>query len=162
MEIFYEQFLHNSKTKIQVILNNVLMFFLILSGIFLVAFNLPMAILSIVVYAAIFFYCRQTYVEYEYELTNDELEISKILNQKKRKSVAKIDLNKVIAVEKFEAIKNRKDIKFKRCFLRDTDSNVDVLMVKDSNGTIGYKLTMDKQLKVYCRRVNPKVFINIV
>lgn len=161
MEIFYEQYLHLSKSKSQNILNSLATFFLLAAGAYVILFNFIIAIVFLLVFLLIWFYCRQSYVEYEYELTVNELVISKILNQKKRRIIGTIDLNNVSQISKLDDVKNNKDIKFIKCYLKD-GKDVDVIIINESNGKVGYKVTMDNKMKEYCKRINPKVFIGII
>lgn len=161
MEIFYEQYLHLSKSKSQNILNSLATFFLLAAGAYVILFNFIIAIVFLLIFLLIWFYCRQSYVEYEYELTVNELVISKILNQKKRRIIGTIDLNNVSQISKLDDVKNNKDIKFIKCYLKD-GKDVDVIIINESNGKVGYKVTMDNKMKEYCKRINPKVFIGII
>lgn len=155
MECFYEQFQTKDYTKLEKSLNITSKVSLILLALSLLTLNIPMAIIFIIIYALIFVVSRNLIVEYEYELTGDELSIYKIMNKSKRKEVGSFSIRDISRVKTIENTNNNKIIK---AYLDGCDYRAMVYMTKTSKGIIGFQLAMDENLLNIVKRVNPLVF----
>ena len=98
MEEVFEQFIECDKRKTTSnILKGLAMVFFVLSAFFL-TISLLVSIVMGVIALALFILSFLSYVEYEYELFNDTINISKIYNESRRKTVKSIsrgDVKKV-------------------------------------------------------------------
>ena len=98
MEEVFEQFIECDKRKTTSnILKGLAMVFFVLSAFFL-TISLLVSIVMGVIALALFIFSFLSYVEYEYELFNDTINISKIYNESRRKTVKSIsrgDVKKV-------------------------------------------------------------------
>lgn len=89
MEDIFEQFIESDKSKTATkVLKGLSMVFLVISAFFLSA-SFLIAIVTGLLALVFFILSFLSYVEYEYELFNDTITISKIYNESKRK-VAKV------------------------------------------------------------------------
>ncbi|MEN8076665.1 hypothetical protein ABFP60_06835 [Clostridioides difficile] len=89
MEDIFEQFIESDKSKTATkVLKGLSMVFLVISAFFLSA-SFLIAIVTGLLALGFFILSFLSYVEYEYELFNDTITISKIYNESKRK-VAKV------------------------------------------------------------------------
>lgn len=98
MEEVFEQFIECDKRKTTSnILKGLSMVFFVLSAFFL-TISVLVSIVMGVITLALFIFSFLSYVEYEYELFNDTINISKIYNESRRKTVKSIsrgDVKKV-------------------------------------------------------------------
>ncbi len=157
MDIFYEQFLTKDYSKDQKLFNSIKQALLILI-LFNVVLNIKfLVILLLFIYLLIFIISRKKFLEYEYELTVDELVISKIIEKKTRKKIGQFKLGNIIDVKLIENF-NRKDIKIVNATLNNLDKNnlkeVVILIKKDSN-LIGYKMAIDEKIQNILKNINP-------
>ncbi|GAB6168393.1 hypothetical protein JCM1393_08530 [Clostridium carnis] len=160
MECFYEQFQTKNYGKIQSILNSVAIGVLIIAGLNAVLFRLIMAVIFLVIYGIIIIVCRNVFVEFEYELTNDELVIVKILDMKKRKTVATVDVKSITDVRDGRS-KRKENTKVVKACLDGINLKQQVIYTKTSSGLVGFQLAMDEKLMMMMRRINPLAFSNI-
>ena len=82
MDHFYEQLVSTSKTGIYKTVNGAMYLFGIL-GLASFSTNLVLVPIFLVVAVACFFYKQKLFVEYEYQFTNGEIDIEKIIEMKK-------------------------------------------------------------------------------
>ena len=158
MEECYEQFLTKNYGPNQNTVNTLssLLLFLIAVAVFGLG-NWVISIIMALIYLGLLIYSNNKFIEYEYELVCDELTITKILNKKKRKRIANIELKNIIEVE----------VDKKACKVIDTYIDVEnklnkkVLYVKEKNQIKAYKIAMDRKMLEICRRINPRVFNGI-
>lgn len=161
MDIFYEQFLtkdYDFKRKKVESAKYALLILTLLNMIFL---GKIVAILTFLVYIVVSIIARNKFIEFEYELTGNELVVSKIFNKKNRKIVANININDVIKVKSSDSHISD-EIKIINLTLNGMKTeklieNILIVRVNNSN-SIGYKLAMDKNLKNMCEKINPMVF----
>lgn len=85
-----------------ILLASAVMFFAIITG-FMV-----LVIIAVGIIAGTVYYISGAYVEYEYIITNDEMDIDKIIGKRKRKRMITLDLS---AAEAFAPYPSEEDIK---------------------------------------------------
>ena len=94
MDNFYEQLVTTSKTTSYKIVSRAT-YVLGFLGLLLASVNMIFAILLIALAITCYFYKSKLYVEYEYQFTNGEIDIEKILEMKKRKKVTTFNIKEV-------------------------------------------------------------------
>lgn len=160
MDNFYEQFLttdYGSKQKNLEIISKI---FIILALIVSVFTKVIVSIVCLVIYFIIQLIGRFLFLEYEYELTEDELVISKIMNKKKRKVLVKINVNNIVNVCNGKNIKYRQEKIITAC-LKNSGLNEQVIFIPKNSEVIGFKVTMDDKLISMCKRINLSAFSEI-
>ena len=153
MECFYEQFQTKDYGSLEKILN-------ILSKVSLVIAILFAAMLNLVfglIYLVIFILSRNLIVEYEYELTADELVIFKIMNKSKRKQIGSFNIREISSVKSPERLE-KSNSKIIKAYLEEAGLKDMVYMTKTSQGVVGFQLAMDENLTNLIKRVNPLAF----
>ena len=144
MEEVLEQFIESDKSKtVSNILKGLSMVFLVLLAFFL-TISLLVAVFMGVIALGLFVLSFLVYVEYEYEIFNDTITVSKIYNESRRK-VAKIisvnDVRKVYENTKISNKSNEKKIYY--------NSNIKGLSVYtfELNDNTSIELTLNDKLK---------------
>jgi hypothetical protein len=94
MDQFYEQLMVGKKTTVYTLANLVVYVFGIVGLLFFVASPI-IGLILILIAVGSFFYKKNLYVEYEYDFTNGEIDIDKILEMKKRKRVITFSIKDV-------------------------------------------------------------------
>lgn len=159
MECFYEQFIANDRQRLQWTLDIVSKFILALTGIYLLAFRWISVLTFVLIYVLIILVARNVFVEYEYELTNNELVIFKIMNKSNRKTIATLDVNSITEIKAVDEVKDKSKV-ITAC-LENTGLKEKVVFFKTSLGIIGFHLAMDKELINLMSKINPIAFRNI-
>lgn len=109
MEDIFEQFIESDKSKNKTkVLKGLSMIFLVISATFLSSSFLIAIVIGIVA-CGLFILSYLSYVEYEYELFNDTITISKIYNESKRKVARVITLGDVRKVYEKKNNSNEKE-----------------------------------------------------
>lgn len=156
MECFYEQFQTKDYKAIEKVLNIISKVALVLTILFAILLNIVGAITFALVYIVTFILGRKLIVEYEYELTGDELSIYKIMNKSKRKEVGSFSVREISGVKTLDKISN--NTKVVKAYLEESGIKSMVYMTKTSNGVVGFQLAMDENLLNLIKRVNPLAF----
>lgn len=160
MDIFYEQFLtkdYGEKQRKYESIGQALILLTILNIIFV---GISLAAITIAGYILVFILARKRFLEFEYELTDTELVISKIMNKKSRKLIGKINIENVVEVTSAKSF-NKKDVKIINASLDGIEKDglkESILLIRVDSNLIGYKIAMDKKLQGMCRRINPIIF----
>ncbi len=159
VDYFYEQLVKTYKTGLYKIAN---------AAIFVVALiamqefskNLILAIILLGVAGVCFFYKRNLFVEYEYQFTNGEIDIEKILEMKKRIKVATFHIKGValLAPEDSEAVKSyqNKPSAVVKCYPATAKAPVYVAMVTEGKNKMQLKFVPDEKFLEYCFKYNPR------
>lgn len=156
MDNFCEQLITKDYGNHQKIMKIAEYFILILATVNLVVmFNFILAIPCYLVYVGVVILNRKTFVEYEYELTMDELVVSKIMNEKKRKKVMAFSISEVQAATKKE-VKGKSNNVIKACFAEN--DNKQYLYVKSESGLKCLVVSLDNKMLNMCYRINPVIF----
>lgn len=161
MDVFYEQFLSKDYGKQPKIFEFMKQIFLVLTVFNLVRMSLTWTILMLVLYFIVFMIINIKFLEYEYELTCDELIISKIINKKSRKIIGKINIRDVVNIKSLNDSLGENNIKIINASLSGlncSELNEKILFVRQSSTLIGYKVAMDKKLYGMCKMINPIIF----
>lgn len=158
MENFYEQFQTKDYTRKEGLLNNISYAILFLIAANFIFLGPILAALTLGIYFAwTLLYVRNQIVEYEYELTVDELVVTKIMNKRKRKVLATVNISEVIEVKSIEESRRNNKKIIKAC-LDGVNIKDQVLYIKTSEGVVGLHVALNDNLLNVCRRLNPMVF----
>ena len=156
MECFYEQFQTKDYKGIEKVLNIISKIAIVLTILFASLLNIVASITFALVYIIIFILGRKLIVEYEYELTGDELSIYKIMNKSKRKEVGCFSIREISGVKTLDKVSN--NTKVIKAYLEESGIKSMVYMAKTSDGVVGFQLAMDENLLNLIKRVNPLAF----
>ncbi len=157
MECFYEQFQTKDYSSLERILNILSKVSLVIALLFLVMFNFIIAAVFALIYLIIFILSRKIIVEYEYELTGNDLVIFKIMNKSKRKEIGSFNIRDISSVKNSENI-SKTNSKIVKAYLEDAGLKDKIYMAKTSQGMVGFQLAMDENLTNLIKRVNPLAF----
>lgn len=160
MDCFYEQFIgkdYGAKQKKFEATKEVLIVVAVIVSMFQgVIFGLAV----FVIYIILGIFGKNMFLEYEYELTENELVISKIMNKKGRKVIGTIDINNVVDVISADS-KLRDGVKIVNASFDDGELGQQILYVNKDSKLIGFKVSMDRNLIYKCKRINVTSFRNI-
>lgn len=156
MECFYEQFQTKDYKGIEKVLNIISKVAIVLTILFASLLNIVGSITFALVYIITFIVGRKLIVEYEYELTGDELSIYKIMNKSKRKEVGCFSIREISGVKTLDKVSN--NTKVIKAYLEEAGIKSMVYMAKTSDGVVGFQLAMDENLLNLIKRVNPLAF----
>lgn len=156
MDCFYEQFQTKDYSQLEKSLNIISKVSLCLSILFLAMLNITMTIIFALIYILVFIAARKMIVEYEYELTEDQLSIYKIMNKSKRKEIGSFNIREISGVKTIENVSSNN--KIVKAYLEEIGIKAMVYMAKTSNGVVGFQLAMDENLLSIIKRVNPLAF----
>ncbi|EEH99592.1 hypothetical protein PMY38_11505 [Clostridium tertium] len=157
MECFYEQFQTKDYGSLEKILNILSKVSLVIAILFATMLNLVFAVAFGLIYLVIFILSRNLIVEYEYELTADELVIFKIMNKSKRKQIGSFNIREISSVKSPERLE-KSNSKIIKAYLEEAGLKDMVYMTKTSQGVVGFQLAMDENLTNLIKRVNPLAF----
>lgn len=155
MEEVLEQFIESDKSKtVSNVLKGLSMVFLVLLAFFL-TISLLVAIFMGVIALGLFILSFLVYVEYEYEIFNDTITVSKIYNESRRKVAKIISLNDVRKA--YENTKSSKKSNEKKAYY---NSNIKGLSVYtfELNDNTSIELALNDKLKrwvgiVYAQKI---------
>ncbi len=161
MEFFYEQFLtkdYEFKRKQVESAKNALLILTALNFVFL---GITVALITIVFYFVFAVIARTRFVEFEYELTGNELVVSKIVNKKSRRIIANIKIDEVVKIKPCNFI-NTDGIRIINLTLDGMDKKglkEKIIVVRNEDDVVvGYKISIDNRLQEICKKINPDVF----
>lgn len=157
MEYFYEQFQTREYGVIEGRLKKASNIILILALISLTTLFFGFTIILIIIYIMLFFLKRKLIVEYEYELTADELSVYKIVNKSKRKEIVSFNIRNISSVKKANE-NNLKEKNIVNLCLDDIGIEKNIVKVKTTKGLMVLKLAMDNKLLDFIKRINPLAF----
>jgi len=156
MDCFYEQFQTKDYHGIENIMNILSKASLAIAIVLIAMLNIVGAIFFALVYFCIFILSRKIIVEYEYELTGNELSIYKIMNKSKRKEIGSFNIREISSVKTLDKLSS--NTKIIKAYLEESGIKSMVYIVNTSKGVIGFQLAMDEKLIEFIKRVNPLVF----
>lgn len=162
MDIFYEQFLSKNYTKEEKVFKALKLVLIIL-----IFFNITLGSLILTVFMATCYLLtviisRKIILEYEYELFQKELIISKIMNKSSRKKIACINVENITEIIDLEEF-NRKDIKVINTTLSKIDKKkveTKIILVRKDSALVGYKVALDKKIQSKLKTINSNIFKN--
>lgn len=156
MDCFYEQFQTKDYKEIEKIINIISKVTLVLAILFAAMLNIVGAITLSLLYFITFIVGRKLIVEYEYELTGDELSIYKIMNKSKRKEIGSFSIRDISGVKTLDKVSS--NTKVVKAYLEESGIKAMVYIAKTSDGVLGFQLAMDENLLNLIKRVNPLAF----
>ena len=156
MDCFYEQFQTKDYSKIEKRMQILSRIALVMAILFLATLNVFGAIVFILMYLIVFIMSRKLIVEYEYELTGDELSIYKIMNKSKRKEIGSINIKQISSVKTLDKISS--NTKLVKAYLEESENKPMVYLTKKSEGFVGFQLAIDENLMHLIKKVNPLIF----
>lgn len=156
MDCFYEQFQTKDYCSIEKIINILKKVSLSIAILLMAMLNIVGAIFFALVYFGISLLSRQIIVEYEYELTGNELSIYKIMNKSKRRELGSFNIKEITSVRTLEKLNG--NTKFIKAYLSDSGIKPMVYVVNTSEGVTGFQLAVDEKLLDLIKKVNPLVF----
>ncbi|MDV4151485.1 hypothetical protein R0131_11670 [Clostridium sp. AL.422] len=156
MDNFYEQFQTKDYEKIEKTFNIFSKLSLAMAIVFAALLNLVGSMFFILIYSIIFILSRKIIIEYEYELTGNELSIYKIMNKSKRKEIGNFNIREISSVKTLDKLGS--NTKVTKAYLEESGIKPMVFITKNSNGNRGFQLAMDEKLLDLVKRVNPLSF----
>jgi len=159
MDNFYEQLVTTSKSSSYKLVNGAT-YALALIGIASFSANIIFAVVFIGLAAACFFYKPRLFVEYEYQFTNGDIDIEKILEMKKRSKVTSFHIKEValLAPEDSNATKDysNKPTNIVKCYPAGTKERVYVAMVTEGNTRMQLMFIPNEKFLDHCMKYNPR------
>ncbi|MGL5353566.1 MAG: hypothetical protein ACRDA5_09615 [Clostridium sp.] len=152
----YEQFLEGANPKVLSLVNNIKNGLLILAALSYMLFSSVIAIAIIVIYFLVCALSLGIYVEYEYELTENELDVFKILSKKKRKLVKCIDISKTgRPIDKKDLnLEKYSKAKIVKLYTKNYEnSSTQYFIIQESGETKIYEVALNEELLGYVARV---------
>lgn len=160
MDHFYEQLITTSKTGTYKIVNGAMYVFAIV-GLASFTTNLILVVILLAMAIVCFFYKQKLFVEYEYQFTNGEIDIEKIIEMKKRSKVVSFNIKEVglIATDGSAAIKDfyNKPTSIVKCYPSTSKKKVYVAMVTEGNNKMQLMFVPDEKFLELCYKMNPRV-----
>lgn len=158
MDIFYEQFITKDYGDIQKkfqSVRNTLVVLAMISAIFVGTFGVVTFLMG---YVILGFIARNLFLEYEYEITENELVITKIMNKKKRKVITTLNIEKLVNAYSLEEANNKNIRVVNACIEDDKRLKEKILVINRDSKLVGFRVAMDKKLLSICRKLNPVCF----
>ncbi|MBZ9687046.1 DUF6106 family protein [Clostridium estertheticum] len=159
MDHFYEQLITTSKTGIYKTVNGAMYVFAIV-GLASFTTNLILVVILLAMAVACFFYKQKLFVEFEYQFTNGEIDIEKIIEMKKRSKVVAFNIKEVglIAPEGSDAVKDfyNKPNTIVKCYPDTSKKKVYVAMVTEGNNKMQLMFVPDEKFLDLCYKINPR------
>lgn len=159
MDHFYEQLITTYKTGIYKTVNGAMYVFTII-GLASVTTNLILVVILLGLAGACYFYKQKLFVEYEYQFTNGEIDVEKIIEMKKRKKVVSFNIKEVtlIAPEGSAAVKDfyNKPSTIVKCYPSTGKAKVYVAMVTEGNNKMQLMFVPDEKFLDHCYKINPR------
>lgn len=160
MDHFYEQLVTTDKTSIYKIVNGLMYVFAIV-GLLSFTTNLILMVILVAMSVVCFFYKQKLFVEFEYQFTNGEIDIEKIIEMKKRSKVVTFNIKEVglIALEDSAAVKDfyNKPNNIVNCYPTTAKGKVYVAMITEGNNKMQLMFVPDEKFLDHCYKINPRV-----
>lgn len=155
MEEFYEQYIGKDYGYFQNIMNSIEYASLILVAVYILGFRtLLIGSFVFLVYVGIVYFNRKKFVAYEYELTLDNLVISKVMTEKRRKKLLEFKLSDIECISTTK--RSEKKCPIINAYIKE--NNNQYVYVKTPQGLKCLVLNMDKKLISMCYKIKPSVF----
>jgi hypothetical protein len=159
MDHFYEQLVTTYKTSSYKVVNAMTYVFAGV-GIATLSANIIIAVIMLCLAGACFFYKRKLFVEFEYQFTNGEIDIEKIIEMKKRSKITTFNIKEVglIAPEYSDAIKDysNKPSAIVKCYPDTAKGKVYIAMVTEGNNRMQLRFVPNEKFLDYCYKANPR------
>lgn len=157
METFYEYFLtedFSTKKKYMKVVQTIIL--IIVAATYIMLGSIVLTAAVAVLYLITILISNYYFVEYEYALTNNELDIAKIINKSRRKAIATIDITKVSKVSKLRD--NNGQANYKKCYVGNDHLQTIGITVPNNGQVNNYALKVDENLLLLFKRLNPSNF----
>ncbi|MEG2291544.1 MAG: DUF6106 family protein [Clostridium sp.] len=158
METFYEYFLtedFSTKRKYMKIVQTIIL--TIVAGTYIMLGSIIITGLVGILYLITILISNYYFIEYEYALTNNELDIAKITNKSRRKNICTIDISKVSKVSILGS-NNDGQVKYKKCYVGNENLKTIGITVPSNGEVKNYSLRVDEKLLSLFKRINPSKF----
>ncbi len=161
MDVFYEQIISVNRTKKQKLLSVLIYAFAVILSVVAVfgaLKNFAFVVLYGIIIASVWFLAYKLVcnfnIEYEYTVTNGELDIDVIINKSKRKNIASIECKNIESVKKFNSIPTRDIIVC--CNMED-----DAYMITARSGGKVLKLVIapNEKIKMGMNKFLPRIVV---
>lgn len=165
MDTFFEQIVRIKKSGSTLALVLFIWFLAISVSVFLFFFPLLGALSAIVIIGILYgawWLTTKFNVEYEYIVTNDDMDVDKIINKSARKRLASITLSKVERVEKFNPALIRNVKKENLLFACDqNDPNTYLIVTSPDDSKVNYIVfSPNEKLQAAIKKTLPKFVAN--
>ncbi len=166
MEKFYELSISGEESKLHkmIVPTMIISLFLAKQGIFIFTGLIPALIFLILICLPLFIAKRLTMVEYDYEFTDGELEISAIYERVRRKVKGNINLREVeiIAPLGNSELKRYSNVKVKKCYNNIQEGKkVYVIVVRWETKMVAYEVLIDqKMLDLFFFQIHKRLLDN--
>lgn len=158
METFYEFFLTEDFSKKKKYMKMVQTIILVMAAItYILQGSIIITGFILILYGITILISNYYFVEYEYELTNNELDIAKIINKNKRKLICTIDIAKVSKVTKLNN-NIKQATNYKKCYVGNDNLTTIGLTLPSDGQVINYAIKVDEKLLMLFKRINPSNF----
>jgi len=159
MDHFYEQLVTTYKTGFYKMVNVATYIFAFI-GFAAFSINFILAIILFCLAVACFFYKQNLFVEYEYQFTNGEIDVEKIVEMKKRKKVVTFNIKELelLAPEGSAAVKDfyNKPNEILKCYPTTSKARVYIAMVTEGSNKMQLMFVPDEKFLDHCYKSNPK------
>lgn len=160
MDNFYEQLETTYKTGKYKLVSSLVYIFGVLAFLGMVTGMFIPAILLIVLAALSYYFKKNLYIEYEYDFTNGEIDVDKIMEMQKRKRILTFSIKDVelLAPENSDQVKDfsNKPSSVLSCYPETTDKKVYVAMITGGTQRLQLRFTPDEELIAHCYKYNPR------
>lgn len=163
MDKFYELMVTPNNDKKYNIVNSLFIISLILDIVLFIIYPIIMFFVAIIITIPSFFIKRKAFVEYEYEFTEGDLDVSAIYEKKRRKYLIGIDIRKIecMAPKDHELCKRYKVFKEASYYCGILDNKkVYSIIVKEDGKFNKYNVFLDKKMVDLCYFKNPQKVIS--
>ncbi|MDT8718533.1 hypothetical protein IAI10_17855 [Clostridium sp. 19966] len=163
MDNFYEQLVKTTPAKAYGIANGLLYVFAIFAAVFLSTGRVGGIILAVIfaaLTAAVFYFKKYLYAEYEYNFGASEIDFDAIYELKKRKRLITINVKDIelLAPADSDVIKDfsNKPSKIMNLYPKGCENRVYSAIVTGGTKKVTINFTPDEKMIDLCFRVNPK------
>lgn len=160
MDNFYEQLVTTFKTTKYKMANSGVYVFLVLGFLAMILGSVIPSLLLLALSGGLFIFKKKLFVEYEYEFTNGDIDIDKILEMKKRTRVISFNIKEVelIAPENSTYVKDfsNKPEKVLNFYPSTANTQIYVAMVTGGNERVQIRFVPDEKFLNLCYKYNPR------
>lgn len=159
MDNFYEQLMTTYKT-VPYKMASFFMYVGAILGVAMIYLNFVTALLLLAISGGLFFLSRSLYIEYEYDFTNGDIDIDKIIHMSKRKRTVSFNVKdiEVLAPINSDSIKDfsGKPDKLISCYPATYEGNIYIAMVTGGADRFQLKFAPDEEFLNLCYKYNPR------
>lgn len=152
----YEQFIEGDNSKILDLLNKIKILILVLAALVYIFLGITLAVVTLLMYVAFNFFTLNLFVEYEYELTEDELDLSKIMSKKKRKLIKTINLRNAEYFKDASEFNPARysDIKVWKLYSKKYENKEkQVVLINEEGAISAYELVLKDEIRKEVERI---------